>query len=305
MGKQEMGCKVPKPEELTVTEAEASVPEARPCGIIMPISEIDGCPPTHWEAVQHILTQAIESAGFKASLVSDSDETGVIHKRIVQNLYNNPIVVCDISARNPNVMFELGMRLAFDKPTVIVKDDCTPSSFDTSVIEYLSYPRSLRFPDIVDFKERLKSKVVATAARAEDYSFLRSFGHFEVQQLETKEVGPWEYVLEELKIIKESLPSTRSYSDDVLARGGIHRETTFNFCLGNVTSARAKQMVAFIISKTPSIVGFELLSSDHDSMPEKHLHVRVHVNQSSMPRDFSKTVIGLIEEYRLAQIPGQ
>ncbi len=57
-----------------------------------------------------------------------------------------PIVVCDISARNANVMFELGMRLAFDKPTVIIKDERTPYSFDISSIEHLDYPSDLRYP---------------------------------------------------------------------------------------------------------------------------------------------------------------
>ena len=58
----------------------------------------------------------------------------MIHKTIVQNLYLNPIVVCDVSGKNANVMFELGLRLAFDKPTIIIKDDKTDYSFDTSVV---------------------------------------------------------------------------------------------------------------------------------------------------------------------------
>jgi hypothetical protein len=35
------------------------------------------------------------------------------------------------------------MRLAFDRPTIIVKDDLTTYSFDTSPIEHLEYPRDL------------------------------------------------------------------------------------------------------------------------------------------------------------------
>ncbi|EKF9229547.1 hypothetical protein O1B71_001874, partial [Vibrio cholerae] len=90
------------------------------CGIIMPISGIDGCTESHWSDVLEILNDAIEDAGFVGNLVSHSDEVGIIHKRIIQNLYDNPIVVCDVSCKNPNVMFELGLRLAFDKPTIIV-----------------------------------------------------------------------------------------------------------------------------------------------------------------------------------------
>jgi hypothetical protein len=64
----------------------------------------------------------------------------VTQKRIVQNIYDNEMVICDVSAKNPNVMFELGMRLAFDKPAIIIKDDKTNYSFDTAPIEHLEYP---------------------------------------------------------------------------------------------------------------------------------------------------------------------
>lgn len=110
------------------------------CGIVMPISAIDGCTESHWTEVLDILTGAIEDAGFEPHVVSNADDVGIIQKRIIQNLYDNPIVVCDVSGKNPNVMFELGLRLAFDKPTIIVKDDKTSYSFDTSPIEHLEYP---------------------------------------------------------------------------------------------------------------------------------------------------------------------
>lgn len=118
------------------------------CGIIMPISAIDGLPASHWEDVKSILSEAIEVAGFESDLVSAAEESTIIHRTIVHNLYNNPIVVCDVSGKNPNVMFELGIRLTFDRPTVVVKDDKTDYSFDSSPIEHLVYPRDLRFNQI-------------------------------------------------------------------------------------------------------------------------------------------------------------
>lgn len=40
-------------------------------------------------------------------------------------------------------MFELGMRLTFDKPTIIIKDNTTDFIFDTGPIEHLQYPKDL------------------------------------------------------------------------------------------------------------------------------------------------------------------
>lgn len=179
------------------------------CGIVMPISTIDGCTETHWADVLEIITEAVEDAGFSANLVSNADDVGIIHKRIIQNLYENPIVVCDVSGRNPNVMFELGMRLAFDKPTVIVKDEKTSYSFDTSAIEHIEYPRDLRFSRIVEFKQKLCEKIVATHSRATTdpafTTFLKHFGEFTVAKIERKEVSSQEFIIEELQNIRSAI----------------------------------------------------------------------------------------------------
>lgn len=173
-------------------ENKTEVVETKPvCGIIMPISAIDNCSSEHWTEVKKILSEAIRDAGYKPNLVSNADDIGIIQKRIIQNIYDNDIVVCDVSGKNPNVMFELGMRLAFDKPAIIVIDDNTDYSFDTSPIEHLSYPRDLRYYNILNFKEQLRTKIIATAEKSQkdpNYTtFLKNFGEFEVAHVEKKE----------------------------------------------------------------------------------------------------------------------
>lgn len=175
----------------------------------MPISATDECSEAHWLEVKHIIYDAIIEAGFQPNLVSDDDSSGVIQQRIVQNLYDNPIVVCDVSCKNPNVMFELGMRLAFDKPTIVIKDDQTSYSFDTAPIEHLSYPRDLRFNKIVDFKKLLTAKIMATYEKSNNdpnnSTFLKHFGKFTIKELENKEVSKDEYIINELKELRKAV----------------------------------------------------------------------------------------------------
>lgn len=156
--------------------------------------------------MREILEAAIGDAGFEARLVSDADEVGIIQKRIIQNVYDDPIVVCDVSGKNPNVMFELGMRLAFDKPTIIVKDDKTTYTFDTAPIEHLEYPRDLRFAKIVEFQESLSAKIEATHKKAQTdrsyTTFLKNFGSFSVAKLETRTLDKNDFILEELRALK-------------------------------------------------------------------------------------------------------
>jgi hypothetical protein len=188
------------------------------CGIVMPISAIDGCNESHWNEVYGIVSEAVNNANFSPNLVSNANEVSFIHQTIIQNLYQNQIVICDVSGRNPNVMFELGIRLAFDKPTIIIKDDATPYSFDTSPIEHLEYPRDLRFNKIVDFKEKLTKKISATFDASKDakYSpFLKHFGTFTIGKIESKEINQTEYILAELQSIKNEIKNQQKNSYDL------------------------------------------------------------------------------------------
>lgn len=180
------------------------------CGIIMPISAIEGYPAEHWAEVKEILLEVISQTEFEGDLVSSANETRVIHETIVQNIYFNEMVVCDVSGKNPNVMFELGLRIAFDKPAVIIKDEATNYSFDTSPIEHLSYPTDLNYRKINQFKEELKSKIKATYENSKTGSpYLKSFGRLEVAKVETEEVTLNEYLIESMNDLKNDLTRLR------------------------------------------------------------------------------------------------
>ena len=196
------------------------------CGIVMPISSIDNCSESHWVDVKGIITCAIEKSGFEAQLVSEANDSGIIQKRIVQNLYSNDIVICDVSCKNPNVMFELGMRLAFDKPTIVIMDNMTQYSFDTAPIEHLGYPRDLNYYQILKFQDELSKKIKGTveAAKQPQYTtFLKNFGEFHVAEIENKEGSMDQVVLSKLEELSNQIagikynqrvrPFTRSESE--------------------------------------------------------------------------------------------
>ena len=177
------------------------LPTSKPtCGIVMPITVHPPFVNNHWIDVRSILDSAIDKAGFVPRLVSDAAAIGIIHARIATNLYKDPIIVCDVSGHNPNVMLELGIRLAL-KPVVIVKDDQTPFTFDTAPIEHLEYPRDLRHGKIEEFKDRLADSIRATYDQAEEHgykSFLQSFA-IKVPELQTQAVSPSELALDEIR----------------------------------------------------------------------------------------------------------
>ena len=249
----------------------------------MPISPIDGFPPDHWNDVRVILMDAIKNAGFEVDLVSNADESSVIQKTIIQNLYKNPIAVCDVSARNANVMFELGMRLAFNKPTIIVKDDQTPYTFDMQVIEHLVYPRSLRHGQIEEFKELLAKKVKATHKKAtedKDYTtFLKNFGEFTVAKLESKEVSPSQAVLEEFKDMRQGFARLTSLIQSYLPPKmdlppGMSRSAEYivaheKFYGGGYPSPIDSPSQALTVRETALLR--DMISRNLDSLPPDHV----------------------------------
>ncbi len=180
----------------------------------MPIAAMPGYTSEHWSEVKSIIvesTKLIKEHQFSAEIVSNSDgEIDVIHKRIIQNLYNADIVVCDISGRNPNVLFELGMRLTFDKPTILIKDDDTDFIFDTGVIEHITYPKDLRFGKVVEFKHELAKRIKLTLEKSEQdpkfSTFLGNFGEFKIPSLEQTTVSDVnQLILDELGALRSEL----------------------------------------------------------------------------------------------------
>jgi hypothetical protein len=210
--------------------------QAKRCGIIMPIAAMPGYTAEHWSEVKTIIiesTQQISEFNFATEIVSNSDgEIDVIHKRIIQNLYNADIVVCDISGKNPNVLFELGMRLTFDKPTILIKDDETDFIFDTGVIEHITYPKDLRFGKVVDFKKELARRIKLTYEKSVSdpnfSTFLGNFGEFKIPSLEQTTVSDVnQLILDEMGVIrselshfKKEVASTKAYkTTDIIPAG--------------------------------------------------------------------------------------
>ncbi len=115
-------------------------------GIVRPISPVGTYTFEHWNNIQKVIEGALssdEQYDFKVSLVSDGDKAEVIQNTIIRNLYHSDVVVCDLSSQNPNVFFELGVRMTFRKPCILIVDSNTKAPFDVSSIKYLKYPKTL------------------------------------------------------------------------------------------------------------------------------------------------------------------
>ncbi|MBL0077444.1 MAG: hypothetical protein IPP41_16575 [Rhodocyclaceae bacterium] len=95
-------------------------------------------------------------------------KTDYIVVGIIQKIVESAMVVCDFSARNPNVMYELGIRHAFNKPVVLIKDRRTEKVFDIQGLRYTEYDESLRIDSVQKDIARIASAVTETAKSGAD-----------------------------------------------------------------------------------------------------------------------------------------
>ena len=116
----------------TVTLAEPGQGKGGPVAfIIMPFEERDKSHSDGFfqEVLRSLLTPAASTAGFTVR-TANRQGSDLIQSTIVRDLLDADLVIADLTEHNPNVLFELGVRIAKEKPVVLVKAEGTGRIFD-------------------------------------------------------------------------------------------------------------------------------------------------------------------------------
>jgi hypothetical protein len=129
-----IGRLVPEGTEAAETIAQpAEDGDQKPiCFVIMPFVEHDEDRyPTGFfaEVLESLFTPAITSAGLQVR-TARRQGSDLIQSTIIRELLTADLVLADLTEHNPNVLFELGMRIAENKPVVLVRATGTGRIFD-------------------------------------------------------------------------------------------------------------------------------------------------------------------------------
>lgn len=119
-------------EAETIAQPPEATDETPVCFVIMPFVEHDEDRyPTGFfeEVLQSLFTPAITGAGLQVR-TAQRHGSDLIHSTIIRELLNADLVLADLTEHNPNVLFELGMRIAENKPVVLVRATGTGRIFD-------------------------------------------------------------------------------------------------------------------------------------------------------------------------------
>lgn len=133
------------------------------CFVIMPISDPEGYNEGHFKCVyEDILKPAIENAGYEAFRVDEKKSSNMIQVSIIDEIISAPMAICDLSTRNPNVLFELGIRQAFDLPVVLVQEENTPRIFDIANINTIDYRNGLIYREVMEDRDKITEGINST-----------------------------------------------------------------------------------------------------------------------------------------------
>lgn len=153
-----------EPSAETIAQPDESTDDTPLCFVIMPFVEHDEDRyPTGFfeEVLKSLLAPAITSAGLRVR-TAQRQGSDVIQSTIINELLAADLVLADLTEHNPNVLFELGMRIAEDKPVVLVKAKGTGRIFDVDhVLRIEEYSPNLWSSTIKEDLPTIESHVKA------------------------------------------------------------------------------------------------------------------------------------------------
>ena len=89
------------------------------CFVIAPIGESGSETRKRSDIIlKYVIAPVAEHCGYTALRADQISEPGLITSQVIQHIIDDPLVIADLTERNPNVFYELAIRHALRKPLV-------------------------------------------------------------------------------------------------------------------------------------------------------------------------------------------
>lgn len=126
------------------------------------------------EVLRSLITPAAIDAGFNVE-TANRQGSDIIQSTIVNELLEADLVIADLTDHNPNVLFELGLRMAMEKPVALIKAAGTGKVFDVdNILRVHEYqPNLWRSTVENDLPELIKHIRAAWENREKDQSYMK------------------------------------------------------------------------------------------------------------------------------------
>lgn len=119
--------------------------EKKMCFVIMPFSSTQSCDEEEWtEIFEKLVKPAVEDSGFNYECKRANLLHGEIIEHIMDNLNRAQLVIADLTDKNPNVLYELGVRHALRDVAILISQDKKDIPFDLQPYIVLKYGWKLK-----------------------------------------------------------------------------------------------------------------------------------------------------------------
>lgn len=125
-----------EPREMTVApifRARDMKPEQNLCFVLMPFKA------SFDRLYREKIKPTVEACGLKCIRADDLFSPSPILEDIWVHICKSKIIIADVTGRNPNVFYEMGIAHTVGKPVIIITQDRTDIPFDVSQFRYFLY----------------------------------------------------------------------------------------------------------------------------------------------------------------------
>lgn len=133
--------------------------------------------------------------------------------KIFKGLTECDMAICDLSSRNPNVLYELGIRQAYNKPVLLIKDEKTENIFDVGGLTTISYESNRLYENVIDAVERISQALIDNLSNKESVVDIirgRLGGKFEASKIPTgKSMDKDDMIISLLSSLTEDMDSIK------------------------------------------------------------------------------------------------
>lgn len=84
------------------------------------------------QVLKHIIGPSVRECGYEPIRADQIAEPGLITSQVIQHVVDDPLVIADLTGRNPNVFYELALRHAIKKPVVQIINSTETIPFDVA-----------------------------------------------------------------------------------------------------------------------------------------------------------------------------
>lgn len=203
----------------------------------MPISDSKDYPTNHFTKIyENIFIPAIKDSGYEPYRVDENLICDSIINKIFDAIQNSEMCLCDLSSRNPNVLYELGIRQAYDKPVVLVQDKKTEKIFDVGGISTVYYRSERLYDEVIEDREKIKDAIIATRDGATGYNSIIKVIKANKAVIDTGKISDQERIEIMLSAIQndvKSLKNANSKFDGDISDGDLStsfQKSLFNYC---------------------------------------------------------------------------